>query len=355
MTDPKEDKKPTVKRREPKKVTPTGIFDNLRQIPQLHPVEEILGLVRPPQTPSDGQTPSVPLTPIAPEKDFNKRANSLERDALPSGLFPGSSKKIYDALYLRTRGAIKPCRTIRATKKDIAEWSGVRNRKTLDSHLRHLATCGLITREWELGSNDGYLFEVRLPEETPLMDRGGQRDRPSDQKLDRGTDQKRDSGGQSQIVENKAGSVEPKTFIKTKEEKTDDEAFAEFLAALKETTKELTGKEPAKAEAERWRELAELLMAELRIAAARTPSVSSVPAFLTEHLRRRLWKMEKKPQSDKLQVTSDKPTEEQGNSLPVKDCPSCGGSGWWYPHGYDGGVAKCLHNCLKTTPHEESI
>ncbi|HEY0077554.1 MAG TPA: hypothetical protein VGB73_02840 [Pyrinomonadaceae bacterium] len=153
-------------------------------------------------------------------------------------------------------------------------------------------------------------------------------------------------------IENIGTSGFPKTSFKTKEEKTDDEAFAGFMAAVKATARELTGKEPSGAEADRWRELAELLMAELRIAAARTSSISSVPAFLTEHLRRRLWKMEKKPQSDKLQVTGDKPTEEQGTSLPVKDCPDCGGSGWWYPNGYEGGVAKCLHSHA-TNPRDE--
>jgi hypothetical protein len=67
------------------------------------------------------QSPPVPTTPVptppnreeqrpshAPARDFNRRANSIEREALPQGLFPGSSKKIYDALYLRTRGANPP-------------------------------------------------------------------------------------------------------------------------------------------------------------------------------------------------------------------------------------------------------
>ena len=184
MTDPTEKQKRQIQTRAPKKATP-GIFDNLRPLP--HPVEEILGLVAPdfvaqnettPLSPSVPLTPSVPLSgPVAPERDFNKRANSLERDALPSGMFPGSSKSLYDALYLRTRGAIKPCRTVRATKKDLADWSGIRNRKTIDGHLRYLTACGLLERKWELGNNEGYLFEVKLPEETPLVDRGTEGDR----------------------------------------------------------------------------------------------------------------------------------------------------------------------------------
>ncbi|MFL6254912.1 MAG: hypothetical protein ACJ74T_07805, partial [Pyrinomonadaceae bacterium] len=53
-------------------------------------------------SPKIAQTQAKP-SPIAPERNFNKRANSLEHSALPSGLFPGASKKIYDALYVRTR------------------------------------------------------------------------------------------------------------------------------------------------------------------------------------------------------------------------------------------------------------
>jgi hypothetical protein len=50
----------------------------------------------------------------APERDFGRVANSITRDALPAGAFPGSSKKIYDVLYLRTRAAVTPVRSVRA-------------------------------------------------------------------------------------------------------------------------------------------------------------------------------------------------------------------------------------------------
>ena len=44
----------------------------------------------------------------------------------------------------------------------------------------------------------------------------------------------------------------------------------------------------SKNEKGKWTELAALLAMELEIAAARTNSISNIPAFLTEHLRRRL-------------------------------------------------------------------
>jgi hypothetical protein len=239
-------------------------------------------------TPSHGQTPIPPQTaPIAPARDFNKRANSIERDAMPSGMFPGTSKKLYDALYLRTRGAVKPSRMIRATKKDLAVWSGIKNRKTIDAHLRYFDMVGLVRREWIPGQNEGYKFEVVLPEEIgqgvrpPLVVRPLEE---SDRKLVRGSDQKTGSGGQTQIVDSQDASGEPQTIFKTVGKNPDDDEFGQRLRALE---RELTGKSSPSA---KWTPLFDLLADELKAAAARTGSVSDVPAFLVEHLRRRLAK-----------------------------------------------------------------
>jgi transposase len=63
----------------------------------------------------------------------------------------------------------------------------------------------------------------------------------------------------------------------------DDEAFAEFVHLLREKATEITGKQPTASDAAKWTELAEVLVTELHIAAGRT-TISSVPAFLAEHL-----------------------------------------------------------------------
>lgn len=123
----------------------------------------------------------------------------------------------------------------------------------------------------------------------------------------------------------------------------DDEAFAGMLAKFQRASKDLTGRAPNTAEQTKWSELAELLIAELRIAAARTGSVSSVPAFLTEHLRRRLWKKDK-AQLDREENSAPDPEPQVDSSK----CPDCGGSGWWYPEGAERGVAKCKHAALRT-------
>ncbi|MGI9106895.1 MAG: hypothetical protein ACR2G4_11675 [Pyrinomonadaceae bacterium] len=141
------------------------MFQNLRKAGEIESlsIEEI---VAPPDPTLRGVTPPNPALPNAPQRDFNKRANSLERLALPAGLFPGSSKKLYDALYVRTRGAISSKRTLRATKRELSDWSGIRNHKTIDSHLKYFGAIGLVLSEWERGQNAGALYEVLLPEET---------------------------------------------------------------------------------------------------------------------------------------------------------------------------------------------
>lgn len=121
----------------------------------------------------------------------------------------------------------------------------------------------------------------------------------------------------------------------------DDEAFAEFAKVLREVAREVTGKETSAAESARWRELAEVLAAELRIASART-NVSSVPAFLAEHLRRRLWKIDKKQAQAEGRELPDESSGGAGEANPA-ECPDCKGSGWWYPEGVERGVAKCKH------------
>ena len=122
----------------------------------------------------------------------------------------------------------------------------------------------------------------------------------------------------------------------------DDEAFAGFVELMTKTAEEVTGRSPSDAERERWLELAEVLSAELKIAAGRT-TVSSVPAFLAEHLRRRLWKKEK----HQIEAESAQPKPEDASKLDASQCPDCFGTGMWYPEGFDKGVARCEHKSLR--------
>jgi hypothetical protein len=150
-------------------------------------------------------------------------------------------------------------------------------------------------------------------------------------------------GGGGQVADFERPNESDKTSFNTNtEQRTDDEAFAKFLAALRAANREVTGREPSASDSDKWAELAELLVTELKIAAGRTSNVSSAPAFLTEHLRRRLWK------KDKRQVEAEAPEgkAEQTSKVNASDCPDCFGTGMWYPEGFDKGVARCEHKSL---------
>jgi hypothetical protein len=365
MTDPKEKFKPGVPTRTPQKKTSSGMFDNLRPLP--HPIEEILGFANstqpdPSQPNSTQPNPAQPIPSrpksssnqvgVAPTRDFNKRANSIDRDAMPKGHFPGTSYKLYNALYQRTRGAVVPVRTIQATKRELMEWSNIKSKNTIAINLQILLANGWIRRDLEIGDHGGSIYEIYTPEEAfnptrPNPSQVNPTQPDPTQKL--GLDPTQQSGwvGSGKVIENKDTSVDLKTSFKTNTERTDDEAFATHVALLKQATKEVTGKEPLATEVERWREVAEVLVTELKIAAGRT-SVSSVPAFLAEHLRRRLFKKDQKQLAKEEAEVSPVPASRK---VDASQCPNCFGTGMWYPEGYDKGVARCQHEKL-TSPEE---
>jgi hypothetical protein len=364
MTEPKEKTKLGVPTRTPQKKTSSGMFDNLRPLP--HPIEEILGFANSSQ-PDPAQpiatqpnsTQPIPTQPsptqpnlsanqasVAPTRDFNKRANSIDRDAMPKGHFPGTSYKLYNALYQRTRGAVIPVRMIQATKRELMEWSNIKSKNTIAVNLQILLANGWIRRSLEVGDHGGSIYEIYTPEEVsdstqpnPTHVNPSQPD-PT-QKL--GLDPTQQSGwdGLGKLLENKGTSANLKTSFKTNTENDDDEAYADFMAALKKATKEITGREASPADRQRWAELADLLVTELKIAAGRT-TVSNVPAFFTEHLRRRLWKKEKR----QIEAEVSDSTDSTAKITDASQCSDCFGTGMWYPEGYDRGVARCRHEKL---------
>ena len=298
-----------------------------------------------------------PIAEIAPVKDFNRRANSLERDALPAGLFPGTSKKLYDALYLRTRGAVVPTRTIRARKKEMMRWAGIGSENTMDAHLRHFLSLGLLKRTFDAGDNTGAVYEVFIPEElghpTPPHPTPEQVTPPhptSGQKLPPGSPQNLGWGGVGQTVETIERYSPPNTSFNTNTEKDDDEAFAKLNNRLRNATREITGKGPSVGDADRWDQLAELLVTELKIAAGRT-HISSVPAFFTEHLRRRLWKKETRQLEEEGKPGA--PERQHIAEVDASQCPDCFGTGMWYPEGFDRGVARCRHEKLSAATSDQ--
>lgn len=241
--------------------------------------------------------PELSQKSTAPTKDYQKVPNSITRDAVPSRFFKGTSKVTYDSLYLKTRGAVVPVRTIRATKRELMKWTGT-SHITIFKHLKHLESVGLIKIEQQLGSHDGSIYEVFIPEEltyeqsgddpyNPILSNPIQPNPIQYHKVVWDPYYKVVLDRMGNPIENKDTYSIPKTSFKDYK-KSDDEAFAAMIEVLTKMSEKINGKPPHKNQTENWQELAEILVMELEIAAARTDTISNVPAFLTEHLRRRL-------------------------------------------------------------------
>jgi hypothetical protein len=323
-----------------------------------------------PRTDSTSNTPATQTTQgshparssaqpsIAPMRDFMKVANSIGRQAVPSGLFKGKSKQIYDFLYSKTRGAIVPAMSVQLTRRAIMKGAHVGSDKTIRENLLHLRSKNLI--DWDdlehRGEHAGNLYTVYLPEEiTTLATQGTQgTEGSSGHFLPTVPTVETTQGTQGITVENASSSEDRKTSS-FKTNTIDDEkavALSDLNGIFSEATLKLTGREPNAGDRERWAELARMLVAELEIAAART-TVSSVPAFLAEHLRRRLWKIDKKQARAEGRELPDEVVASPTPAEQAKDCPDCGGSCWWYPEGPDRGVAKCKHVRLITPSTED--
>lgn len=299
-------------------------------------------------------TPVTPVTgvtgvsgDIAPKRDFTKFANSIVRDAVPAGAFTGKGKQLYDYLYSQTRGAIVPTRSARITTDTLMKCAGM-TRHTFRTHMQRLLHTGLVEVEERPGEHGGNVYTVYLPEEVGINrgdrgDRGHRGDPGQFLPLVQGSEI--DPCDRGSFVENKDTSGDPKTYIKTDEKFDDDDALAGLVAALNRAAREVTGKSPSAADSARWSEVGEVLATELKIAAART-TVSSAPAFLAEHLRRRLWKVDKKQaRAEGRELPDEKRVAQPGEQ--TSKCPDCGGTGFFYPNGYEAGVAKCRHKNLE--------
>ena len=284
-----------IKTRKPKKKD-ADIFGNLgnskkSSIPEVHPIAEMLNDTQPTQ-PTPLKQPNPPH-PTSPNRDFSKVANSVTK-AIPEKLFKGLSKQTYDVLYSKTRGAIKPSRTVTVTKNNLEKSTGFSG-NTLSKHLSHLSEVGLIKIDLNLGQHKGSTYEVFIPDELDLTHPTHPTHPTSTnppQKVVPNPPQKVGLDGYSYLDENKDTYRSPKTFFKDFKY-IDDEtlpAFMKMIDKLAEVSERLTGKKPSKFEVDTWERLSDLLINELLKANDKADAVSSVPAFLTEVLRRKLLK-----------------------------------------------------------------
>lgn len=216
--------------------------------------------------------------------------------ALPAGAFPGAGKKLYDCLYLRTRGAIKPSRTIQATRRELITWSGVKNIKTINVHLGKLTDRGLIKRVTSVGDQDGSIYEIFLPEEVdPDQTQTSTQPRPDpDRKTVLDQDQKLVWVGSGNHVDNKGVSPPPNTSFNTNTN-THTHTHGDLVRHVFDDVKDVCVCvfNDSEEEQKLWEDLAAVLVEELKKAVEKTGAVSSAPAFLAAHLRRSLAKNER--------------------------------------------------------------
>ena len=306
-----------------------------------------------PSSPSISSTASksrISSTTIAPERDFQRVPNSVTREAMPQGLFRGKSKQVYDYLYHQTRGAMTPRRRVRKSRKEILKGSGLGSMVTIDAAINHLRTVGLLAVQPAVGSLIGNEYEVFTPEEAATRTSSATSITSPTQKVDILVSPESGSTSTTQMLDLTDSYGTSKTKIKDKDHIDDDAALA-LVESICQAERDITGKNASNSS--QWKELAEVLIAELRIASGRT-TVSNVPAFLAEHLRRRLWKMDKKQAAREGKELPDQVAPlAQKNRV---DCPDCNGSGWWYPKGTEKGVAKCKHTQLNDpSPSSERL
>lgn len=254
-------------------------------------------------TPSISSISSIPTTPplshrsklVAPERDFQRIPNSITRQAIPEGLFRGKSKQVWDYLWSVTRGAIVPIRTIRKSRREIKVGSGLGSMVTVDAALEHLQNVGLITVKPAIGSLDGNEYEIFTPEEASTrytsISSTPSTSSPT-QNLVQLDIPETSISSITQTIDNKDTSGLPNTSFKTNT--NDDDEYSELIKILKAVAEELTGKTSHPHERERWAEVGRVIATELKEAASRADAISSVPAFLAEHLRRRLARTERR-------------------------------------------------------------
>jgi hypothetical protein len=276
-----------------------------------------------------------------------RAANSIVREVVSGGYFKGKSKQLYDCLYLLTRGAVIPSRKVRISRPKLMTKAHIGSRVTFESNVAHLKAIGLVRVINITGEHEGNEYEVFLPEETSMP---SQSSMPSltgyAQKVDRLVSLESSQTRHTLTQAETTTSDVSKTSFKTNTERIDDDAaLAGMISSLKTLVRDTTGKELSLADSDRWREVADVLAAEMKIAASRT-TISNLPAFLAEHLRRRLWKIDKKQARAEGRELPDETIDEPQSVVDASKCPDCGGSGWWYPDGESKGVAKCKHEKL---------
>jgi hypothetical protein len=265
-------------------------------------------------------------TQVIPKSNFYRKANEVV-DQLDRELTPAESK-VFDHLIRLSVGFNKDWCQVRIST--LQARTGYRSDKTVRAAINGLVIKGKIVRRTHHNNPLGDEYQIRSYSGNT------------------GVPEYRSTAAENTPVLESKITGQLNTDLKEKRY-DDDAALAGLFSTLREATKEVTGRDLSPSEGERWRELGEVLATELKIAAART-TVSSAPAFLAEHLRRRLWNKDKKQLVEEQKAAQMESTEKpQFTPEQLRECPDCFGTGMYYPEGteFGKGVARCKHQRLR--------
>jgi hypothetical protein len=248
--------------------------------------------------------------PVSPERDYTKTPNSVTRIVLAQGLFKGKSKQIYDYLWSISRGAIKPDRIARKTKKEIMQGTGIGSKNTVASGINHLQSIQLIKVLTTAGSNEGNEYEVFTPDElgyttpeglpnlTGVPIEPGQTTKNGAPSFDWATRAAQKVGvlglpisgspSMGQTQENKIAYTVSKTFLKTLKQIDDETALIRAFEKLDEAARTATGSGLTKSDLEAFENIIDLLIDMTTIAATKTDSVTTYLKFAEANLKKRL-------------------------------------------------------------------
>jgi hypothetical protein len=249
-----------------------------------------------------------------PEAKFYKKANEAA-DQLDRHLTPAESK-VFEQIVRLTVGFNLDERQVRVSV--LQDRTGYGSDKTVRAALQGLERKGVIARIGRPNNSGGITYKILSYS---------------------GTGVPRYSGTAAETTPVLRAEITGELKTELKEQNTDDEA-APLARALAQAERELSGK--VTSDPSKWEDLADILVKELKIAAGRT-TISSAPAFLAEHLRRRLWKKEKRQIEE--EAIEQKATAS-AQKIDSTKCPDCFGTGMCYPEGFDKGVARCPHSKL---------
>jgi hypothetical protein len=221
--------------------------------------------------------------------------NSITREALQEGLFRGKSKQVWDYLWSISRGAVMPTRVIRKSRKEIKSGSGLGSMVTVDAAIEHLKNLGLLAVRPVIGSLVGNEYEIFTLEEASInparytSTSSISSNTSPTHKLDDLDILDSSISSTTQLTENTTGYKSPNTFFNTIDDDDTHTLLNYFSKTLLEAANAVIGRKLTVSEQERvlWNECACVLADELKAAAERAEPISSVPAFLAAHLRRR--------------------------------------------------------------------